>query len=54
MKKNQEYIKQVLPKSKKTKTSLLNAPTLTKEQHIRKQTGKLFTEFSTFFKGPKA
>jgi hypothetical protein len=54
-KKNQEYTKQVLPKSKKTNTSHLNAPTLTKEQqHIRKQKERLFTKFSTFFKRPKA
>ncbi len=54
VKKNQKYTKQVLPKSKKTKTSLLNAPSLTKEQrHIRKQIKRLFTKFSTFSKDQK-
>jgi len=42
MEKIQKSIKQVLPKSKKTKTSFLNAPTLTKEQqHIKRQTERL-------------
>jgi hypothetical protein len=54
VKKNQEYTKQVFPKSKKTKTSILNAPTLIEQQHIRKQTERLFIKFSTFLKGPKA
>jgi len=48
-KKNQKYTKQVLPKSKKTKTSLLNAPTLTKEQrHIRKKQKDYLLNFLLF------
>jgi hypothetical protein len=54
-KNNQENTKQVLPKSNKTKMSLLNGPTLTKEQQlIWRQTERLFIEFSTFCKWPEA